>query len=266
MKLKVILPILIVLLLILAFSYFLFSKNSSNKTLVTVARVIDGDTFELANGKKVRLLGVDAPEKNKYFYQEAKEKLREMVENKNVFLEADTTNSDSSGRLLRYVFVGDTFVNLEMVRQGFASVYIVSSNQKYSSQLLEAEEYARKNKLGIWGKFSKFSDCIKVKEFHYDAKGDDSKNLNDEYFVLKNVCNFSINITKWNVRDRSFSSFYLSEFLLQPNSEVKILSGFGNNTKNEIFLNSKYPVWNNDEDTLYLKDGEGRLVLIYSYP
>ncbi|MFH8086788.1 MAG: thermonuclease family protein [Candidatus Aenigmatarchaeota archaeon] len=265
MKLKVILPILIVLLLILAFSYFLFSKNSSNKTLVTVARVIDGDTFELANGKKVRLLGVDAPEKNKYFYQEAKEKLREMVENKNVFLEADKINSDSSGRLLRYVFVGDTFVNLEMIKQGFASVYVVSSNQKYSSQLLEAEEYARKNKLGIWGKFSKFSDCIKVKEFHFDAKGDDSKNLNDEYFILKNDCNFSINLMNWNVKDRSFNSFFLPDFLLEEKQQVKICSGLGNNTKNEIFLKNKYAVWNNDEDTLYLKDKDGNFVLIYSY-
>ena len=244
---------------------FILSKSSSNKTLATVARVIDGDTFELANGKKVRLLGVDAPEKNKYFYSEAKEKLKELIENKNVFLESDVINSDSSGRLLRYVFVGDTFVNLEMVRQGFANVYVISPNQKYSSQLLEAEEYARKNKLGIWGKFSQFSDCIKVKEFHYDAKGDDSKNLNDEYFVLKNDCSFSINLSGWNVKDKSLNSFYLPEFILEKKAEVKICSGQGNNSKSEIFLNSRYPIWNNDEDSLYLRDEKGHLVLVYSY-
>jgi micrococcal nuclease len=264
MKLKFILPVLLAVPLIL--SYFFFFRNSSSKTLVTVARVIDGDTFELANGKKVRLLGVDAPERNQYFYDEAREKLKELVENKNVYLEADVTNSDSTGRLLRYVFVGNTFVNLELVKQGFANVYIVSPNEKYSSQLLEAEEFARKNKLGIWGKFSEFSDCIKIKEFHFDAKGDDSKNLNDEFFILKNECNFDINITHWNVKDRSFSSFYFSEFVLKANSELKVFSGSGNYTKNEIFLNSKYPIWNNDEDTLYLKDEKGSLVLVYSYP
>jgi len=263
MKLKV---ALLLLLILSPCVYFLIPKNSSSKTLVTVARVIDGDTFELANGKKVRLLGVDAPEKNQYFYEEAKEKLRELVENKNVYLEADYTNSDSSGRLLRYAFVGDTFVNLEMVKQGFANVYIFSPNEKYSSQLLEAEEFARMNKLGIWGKLSEFSDCIKIKEFHYDAKGDDSKNLNDEYFVLKNDCNFPINISKWNVKDRSFNSFYFSEFILEANSEVKVFSGPGNYTKGEIFLNSKYPIWNNDEDTLYLKDEKGKIVLVYFYP
>ncbi|MGC8812194.1 MAG: thermonuclease family protein [Candidatus Aenigmatarchaeota archaeon] len=264
MKLKFVIPIFLATILIVF--YFLFSRSSSSKTLVTVARVIDGDTFELANGKKVRLLGVDAPEKNQYFYSEAREKLKELIENKNVFLEADVTNSDSIGRLLRYVFVDDTFVNLEIVKQGFANVYIVSPNSKYSSQLLEAEEFARKNKLGIWGKFSQFSDCVQIKEFHFDAKGDDSKNLNDEYFVLRNDCSFPINLTGWNVKDRSFSSFYFPEFILQAKSEVKVFSGSGNKTKNEIFLSSKYPVWNNDEDTLYLRDSEGKIVLVYSYP
>ncbi|MEM5790717.1 MAG: thermonuclease family protein [Candidatus Aenigmatarchaeota archaeon] len=257
---------LLLFFLPLIFLPFLFGKNSSNKTLVTVAKVIDGDTFELANGKKVRLLGIDAPEKNKYFYTEAKEKLKELIENKNVFLEVDATNSDSSGRLLRYVFVGNTFVNLEMVKQGFASVYIFSPNEKYSSQLLEAEEYARRNKFGIWGRFSQFSDCIKIKEFHFDAKGDDSKNLNDEYFILKNDCSFSINLTGWNIKDRSFNSFFLPDFLLEEKAEVRICSGSGNNTRNEIFLNNKYPIWNNDQDTLYLRDEKGNLILVYSYP
>lgn len=264
MKLKLLIPILFLALLI--FLCFFFLRGPSNKTLVTVARVIDGDTFELANGKKVRLLGVDAPEKNKYFYSEAKEKLKELIENKNVFLETDVTNSDNNGRLLRYVFVSDTFVNLEMVRQGFANVYIVSPNEKYSSQLLEAEEYARKNRLGIWGRLSQFSNCIQIKEFHFDAKGDDSKNLNDEYFILKNDCSFSINLTGWNIKDRSFNSFFLPDFLLEEKAEVKIFSGSGNNTRNEIFLSNKYPIWNNDKDTFYLRDEKGNLVLVYSYP
>ncbi|MCS7105983.1 MAG: thermonuclease family protein, partial [Candidatus Aenigmarchaeota archaeon] len=133
MRIKLVLVALVLLILASIFSYFFFFANSSSKTLVTVARVIDGDTFELANGKKVRLLGVDAPEKNKYFYSEAREKLKELIENKNVFLETDVINSDSSGRLLRYVFVGDTFVNLEMIKLGLANVYIVSQNEKYSS-------------------------------------------------------------------------------------------------------------------------------------
>ncbi|MEM7825454.1 MAG: thermonuclease family protein [Candidatus Aenigmatarchaeota archaeon] len=231
--------------------------------MVTVARVIDGDTFELANGKKVRLLGVDAPEKNKYFYLEAKEKLEELIGSKNVFLEADVTNSDTSGRLLRYVFVGNTFVNLEMVKQGFASVYIVSPNQKYYSQFLEAEEHARKNRLGIWGKISEFSGCIKISEFRFDAKGDDSKNLNDEYFVLKNECSFPVNISSWNVKDRSSNSFILPSFILEAKAEVRVCSGSGNNTEDEVFLNSKYAIWNNDGDTLYLRDEKGSLVLIH---
>ena len=89
MKLK----FLVFLLLLLIPLTFL--KRSPAKTLVTVARVIDGDTLELANGKRIRLLGIDAPEKGQFFYEEARERLKELVEGKRVFLERDVSNSDS---------------------------------------------------------------------------------------------------------------------------------------------------------------------------
>lgn len=262
MKLKFLLIFLILPFLLIP---FFLSRNSSQSS-VFVSRVIDGDTFELANGKKVRLLGIDAPEKDQYFYLEAKEKLKELIEGKEVFLEADAENKDSLGRLLRYVFVNKTFVNLEMVKQGYAIAYIVGPNEKYSEQLKQAEAYARENELGIWKRsFSQYSDCIKIKEFHFDARGDDRKNLNDEYIVFENICNFPLNLTGWIVRDKNFKTFVFPEFILNSNSEFTLFSGKGNNTETKLFWNSEIPIWDNNGDTLYLKDRNGSLVLTTSY-
>jgi micrococcal nuclease len=56
---------------------------------------------------------------------------------------------------LRYVFVkdeqgGETFVNLELVKRGFAMVETVAPNVKYQDQFLEAQQEARNNNLGLW--------------------------------------------------------------------------------------------------------------------
>ncbi|MDI6798773.1 MAG: thermonuclease family protein [Candidatus Aenigmarchaeota archaeon] len=263
---KKLIGVLIAICMIPVLAYFIPGRFfEAEQTRVTVARVIDGDTIELANGKKVRLLGIDAPEQGQYYYEKAKKRLEELVEGKNVILESDVSNTDKSGRLLRYVFVDDLFVNLELVKQGLANVYVVSPDVKYFSQLLEAESFAREKGVGIWKTSSlPYSKCIEVK-IHYDAKGEDNKNLNDEYVVFKNNCDFSVDLTAWTVKDRSFNTYTFPEFELESQAEVTLYSGSGNNTKTELFWNTKYSVWNNDGDTLYLRDREGSLILSKSY-
>jgi len=111
------------------------SKITNNETSVNfsdnfVSNVIDGDTFELANGDKVRLICVDAPELGKAGANDSKTFLEILILNKDVRLEKDLEDKDSYGRLLRYVYVNDSFnegneifVNKELVREGYASVF-----------------------------------------------------------------------------------------------------------------------------------------------
>lgn len=126
-----------------------FDKTEENKNSFVVERVIDGDTIRLTNGKIVRLLGIDAPEKNQKYYLEAKEQL-EKIEGMKVRLERDKKFKDEYGRLLRYVFVGKNFVNLELVSYGYARAMVVKPNIKYEKEFLEAERLAKKSQLGIW--------------------------------------------------------------------------------------------------------------------
>lgn len=112
---------------IFVFFFFIFIQYDKNRDFETkdnlVVRVIDGDTFELYNGEIVRLICIDSPEKGKEGYDEAKNYLSFLILNKEVRLEKDVNDKDIYGRLLRYVYVDDIFVNKEMVEKNYAKIF-----------------------------------------------------------------------------------------------------------------------------------------------
>jgi micrococcal nuclease len=130
--------------------------TSSESGTFKVTRVIDGDTIEIEGGEHVRYIGIDTPETVdprkpvQCFGIEASKKNKELVEGKMVRLEKDITERDKYGRLLRYVWVGDLFVNLELVKQGFATSYSYPPDIKFQKEFLAAEKEAREAELGLW--------------------------------------------------------------------------------------------------------------------
>ena len=138
------------------------SPTKVSSDLFFVSRVIDGDTIELENGEKVRYIGIDTPETLdprkplQCFGKEASAKNKELVEGKQVRLEKDVTDKDKYGRLLRYVYLGDpdqeltVFVNLELVKQGFAHSYTYPPDVKHQSEFVAAEGEARDANRGLW--------------------------------------------------------------------------------------------------------------------
>ncbi len=68
-----------------------------------------------------------------------------------VWLKKDITDRDKYGRLLRYVWVDDVFINLELIQQGFAYSYSYPPNIKYQDMFLSAQQEAREIKRGLWG-------------------------------------------------------------------------------------------------------------------
>src|SRR4030042_6898152 len=116
----------------------------------TVTRVIDGDTVIIEGGYHVRYIGIDAPESGEFYYLEAKQINEGLVAGKNVRLERAISDKDSYGRLLRYVYIGDDFVNAEMVRQGCAWAIAYPPDVKYQVYLEAMEKESRQSKRGIW--------------------------------------------------------------------------------------------------------------------
>ena len=117
-----------------------------------VKKVIDGDTVELFNGTVLRYVGITAPEEGEDFAEEATKLNKELVEGKEIKLEYDNYKSDKFGRILAYAIVDDKNISVELVQKGMAELVIYQKRNPFihQVQLLEAQEQAKKQKLGIW--------------------------------------------------------------------------------------------------------------------
>lgn len=136
------------------------AQNNGDYFLVT--RVIDGDTFciddNTPKGKKIRLIGIDAPESRKsehktigYFGKEASDYLHQLLKGKKVRLEYDISRKDKYGRTLAYVYLEDgRFLNAELVKQGYATILTVPPDVKFAHLFLQLQQEARENQRGLW--------------------------------------------------------------------------------------------------------------------
>lgn len=122
-----------------------------------VRSVYDGDTLTLEDGRKVRLLGVDAPEvsKKENFAAEARDFTRSLCEGREVWLEFDVEREDRYGRWLCYVYVRDgegkmRMVNAELLREGLARFYTPGANLRHAETLLACQREAREQGRGTW--------------------------------------------------------------------------------------------------------------------
>lgn len=143
-------------------------NNEDNKEVaegyLPVKKVVDGDTFWLDDGSskgvKIRLIGVDAPESRKtsrkeigFFGKEAKIFLGNMLAGKNVKLLFDVGKFDQYHRTLAYAYLEDgTFINAELVKQGYAMVMTVPPNVKFAGLFVKLQQEARENERGLWKK------------------------------------------------------------------------------------------------------------------
>jgi micrococcal nuclease len=117
--------------------------------LFTVDEVLDGDTILIETGDYVRLIGVDAPEKNQDFYNESKTFLTSLILNQKVRLEIDIRNRDNYGRLLRYIYLNETNINLEMVRQGYAKPMHIAPDTSQKDKIDAAWDSCLEKKVNL---------------------------------------------------------------------------------------------------------------------
>lgn len=121
-----------------------------------VVKVVDGDTIEVeVNGTpyKVRYIGIDTPESTtqiEYFGKEAAARNQALVNGREVILIKDVSETDRYGRLLRYVLVGEVFVNYELVRGGYANALRYPPDVACAEVFRAAERQAREERLGLW--------------------------------------------------------------------------------------------------------------------
>jgi len=141
---------------------------------ISIADIYDGDTVTTSTGTKIRLLQIDTPElssgechaeesksllesyldASRLSKSQAELGLKNLVKSSGVKLESDTgfDQTDKYGRNLSYLIVDDLNLNIELVRIGAATPYFYEGKKgKYSTELEQAAEYAKQNRLGVWG-------------------------------------------------------------------------------------------------------------------
>ncbi len=111
-----------------------------------VVSIHDGDTITVLSGKeqtKVRLYGIDAPEKKQDYGQKSKQFLANLIAGEVV--EVDERGKDRYKRTLGIIHYKGQDINAQMVLNGYAWAY-----EKYSRMYADQEKLARENKLGLW--------------------------------------------------------------------------------------------------------------------
>lgn len=125
---------------------------------VLVLEAVDGDTLRLADGRRVRILGMDTPETHHPGMTgpqpggpEAAARLKGLVEGRRVGLERDRSDRDAYGRLLRHVWLGGDLVAARLLAEGLAWPLSIPPDQGHRARLAAAAAAARGARRGLWG-------------------------------------------------------------------------------------------------------------------
>lgn len=154
-------PVLRAMAVLLAVAWLWAYPADARTIRARVDAVFDGDTIALANGERIRLRGIDAPEvrhgsqPGQFYGQESKKLLTTLVLGKDVFTESEELSTDRYGRKVGVVRLGNgRMINLIMVEEGAAFVYPHSSDKDkgLAEQLLYAQRTAMSRSKGFWGR------------------------------------------------------------------------------------------------------------------
>jgi len=115
-----------------------------------VTRVIDGDTIELEGVGRVRLIGVDTPERGEECFEEASAYLEQRVGGQTVRYRYQQERTDRYDRALLDIFRGGELVNLDIAQAGWGQELTIAPNDRYARRIAAAEQDARAEPRGRW--------------------------------------------------------------------------------------------------------------------
>lgn len=240
----------------------------------TVVRVVDGDTIDIDGGSEdtVRLIGINSPEGGECFADEATRGLEDLIGGATIHLEADVTDRDQFGRLLRYVWTtDDRFVNEIAVERGWALAREYPPDTSRAGELQSAQNRAVDSGAGLWAEDAcgeAVPSDVQIVHVEYDAPGDDNSNLNGEWVDISNQDEVPVDLTGWVLKDESATHRFSfpGRFTLAPGSMARVHTGCGDDSAESLYwCVTGSAVWNNSGDTAFLLDPDGNIVFSFAY-
>lgn len=262
----------------------------------TVTAVVDGDTIRVRYGngttETVRLVGVDAPEVRAENAPDEFEGVPETAAGRRCLRDAGEAAGDAArdrlagatvglgfdpeedrrdvyDRLLAYVYVDGEQFNYRLVAAGHARMY--DSGFVERPRYAAAEARARAAGRGVWacaepptpGEGATAPLAVSV---HPDPPGDDNENLDDEYVTLWNAGNRTLDLSGWTVTDESGKRYTFPDgTTLAPGESLTLHTGRGTDGGDHYYWDRRGAVWNNDGDTVTVRDESGRAVATRRY-
>lgn len=220
-------------------------------SLVTVARIVDGDTVVTTDGVTLRLLGINTPERGDRYYSEARDFLFGHLINRTVRQEGH--ERDLYGRELVFLWDDDVLLNELLVREGYATPYFPTSSKEYSSRILSAFQTCLEEERGVCAPSKdRCAKCIRIT----------SVDLSTEHVFLKNHCSFTCDLTEWTLKDEGRKRFSFPEVNVPGGKGLDIVVTKENisSTPTTLYWGRKDYVWTRTGDSAFLLDREEYLV------
>ncbi|RPI32597.1 MAG: hypothetical protein EHM70_08540 [Chloroflexota bacterium] len=253
-------------------------STETDREVATVVRVVDGDTITVdiqGQEYKVRYIGIDTPESTTQvepFGKEASEKNREIVEGQTLLLVQDVSETDRFGRLLRYVFIGDTFVNYELVRQGYANAVTYPPDIRCAETFATAENEARESGAGLWTANVAASTPasgegnvpgVKISRIFFYGTGQTEPN---EFVEIRNDGSQPVQLGEWTLRDEADHIFQFPSFIMEPGQVCRVYTNESHPEQCGFsFYNQGSAVWNNSGDCASLRDDQDQEISRFCY-
>lgn len=226
-----------------------------------VLKVVDGDTYHLDNGTKIRLSGVNTPEKSEKIGQKVKKEVTAFLLGKTITVYPVTR--DHYGRVVGDVRLDGQSVTQTLIANGWAHVYLIPPSQPENLQaLLLAQKEAREAKKGIWGE-ERYRGPLHITSFHANARGEDAKNLSGEYVRIANTSGTELNLAGFTLTSMHGQTLTLPALTVPAGYTFQVISGKGEASGSttepyKIFWNGEGPVWNDEQEQATLRDPSGK--------
>jgi len=235
--------------------------------LIRVKKVYDGDSIELEDGRRIRYLGVNAPEFQEPFYLKAKRLNESLVLGREVRLEFDQERADRYDRILAYVYVGDQMVNAKLIQQGMAHAFFIGSSRRHNALLLRLQAGAKQRKVGIWSARGGVRE-LKITSVH--PADPDKPDAYASYVRIANLSDGTIRLSRYVLSNEGGQRYHFPSVSLEPGYTV-IVAGkegaAGSDSAGQMVVHwpVQDSVWDPTEDTAFLMDPSGSLVDMFHY-
>ncbi len=246
--------------------------------VATVREVLDGDTIVLDDGRKVRYLGVNAPEHGQPYAHEATNFNRRLVRGLVVHLEFDQIQEDRYHRLLAYVYTRrcemrgagceeQTMVNEQLLAEGWAHIFSIPPNTRYAEQFLQVQEKAKAAKKGLW---KTVRGPLMITRIEAKGDGEAGKGSLAEFVRIANISRQIVDVGGYSIADREGHRYRFPRARLRPGYVLTLVTGDGRDRRDEagpitLYWSRGSGVWNDRGDTASLSDPLGEVVDRFEY-